>query len=151
MKLQNPIFFLMDNYYNCKYIEERKSLKNKSINYYISNTFKRSNSNKKFKHLRPIYNAICSLFCKRNVVYLKIDEMKEILDKIDEGYSIIPRKYHLEDYYEQEPMTAANYKSLCKYNFYDGLLFEYATLKDREVIFKKMEKYNKELQKCEFI
>ena len=77
--------------------------------------------------------------------------MTEILDKIDEGYTIIPRKYHLEDYYEQEPMTAANYKSLCKYNFYDGLLFEYATLKDREIIFKKMEKYNKELQKCEFI
>ena len=151
MKIHNSIFYLLDNYYNNKYIEERKSLQNKSINYFISNTFKRSNSNKKFNHLRPIFNAICSLFFKRNIVYLKLEEMKELLDKIDEGYEIVPRKYHLEDYYEAEPMTAANYKSLCKYNFYDSLLFEYAALKERLVIFKKLEKHNLELQKCEFI
>ena len=151
MKIHNSIFYLLDNYYNNKYIEDRKSLRNKSINYYISNTFKRSNSNKKFKDLRPIFNAICSLFFKRNVVFLKLDELKELLDEIDEGYEIIPRKFHLECYYEEEPMTAANYKSLCKYNFYDGLLFEYAALKDRLVIFKKLEKHNLELQKCEFI
>lgn len=151
MKIHNSIFYLLDNYYNNKYIEERKSLQNKSINYFISNTFKRSQSNKKFIHLRPIFNAICSLFFKRNVVYLKLKEMKQILDQIDEGYQIVPRKYHLEDYYEEEPMTAANYKSLCKYNFYDGLLFEYAALKERMVIFKKLEKHNLELQKCEFI
>lgn len=151
MKIHNSIFYLLDNYYNNKYIEERKSLQNKSINYFISNTFKRSQSNKKFIHLRPIFNAICSLFFKRNVVYLKLGEMKQILDQIDEGYQIVPRKYHLEDYYEEEPMTAANYKSLCKYNFYDGLLFEYAALKERMVIFKKLEKHNLELQRCEFI
>ena len=151
MKIHNSIFYLLDNYYNNKYIEQRKSLQNKSINYFISNTFKRSQSNKKFIHLRPIFNAICSLFFKRNVVYLKLGEMKQILDQIDEGYQIVPRKYHLEDYYEEEPMTAANYKSLCKYNFYDGLLFEYAALKERLVIFKKLEKHNLELQRCEFI
>ena len=151
MKIHNSIFYLLDNYYNNKYIEDRKSLRNKSINYFISNTFKRSQSNKKFIHLRPIFNAICSLFFKRNVVYLKLEEMKQILDQIDEGYEIIPRKYHLESYYEEEPMTAANYKSLCKYNFYDSLLFEYAALKERMVIFKKLEKHNLELQQCEFI
>ena len=151
MILQNPIYYLLDNYYNCKYVEERKSLQNKSISYFISNTFKRSQSNKKFKKKRPIFNAVCSLYFKRNVVFLKLEEIKELLDKIDEGYSITPRKYHLESYYEEEPMTAANYKSLCKYNFYDALLFEYATLGDRMVIFKKMEKYNLAIRKCEFI
>tara|TARA_R110000737_G_scaffold50517_4_gene71520 strand:+ start:836 stop:1291 length:456 start_codon:yes stop_codon:yes gene_type:complete len=151
MKLHNSIFFLLDNYYFNKYVEERKSLRSKSINFYISNTYKRSQSNKKFIHLRPIFNAICSLYFKRNVVFLKLDEMKELLDKIDAGYEITPRKYHLEEFYKEEPMTPSNYKSLCKYNFYDNLLFEYAAINNRIVIFKKIEKYNLELQKCQFI
>jgi hypothetical protein len=150
MKIHNSVFFLLDNYYFNKYIENRKSLRTKSINFFISNTFKRSQTNKKFVKLRPIFNAICSLFFKRNIVYLKQDEMSKLLDEIDKGYEIIPRKYHLEDYYEEEPMTAGNFKSLCKYNFYDLLIFEYSSSKDRDEIFKKMEEYNCELQKCLF-
>ena len=151
MILQNPIFFLLDNYYNNKYVEDRKSLRNKSISYFISNTFKRSQSNRKFKKKRPIFNAICSLYFKRNVVFLKLEEIKELLDEIDNGYEIEPRKFHLEEYYKEEVMSSANYKSLCKYNFYDALLFEYATLGDRMVIFKKIEKYNLDIRKCDFI
>jgi len=151
MRIHNSIFYLLDYYYLHKYIEGRKSLRNKSINYFISNTFKRSNSNKKYNTLRPIYNAICSLFFKRNVVYLRLGEMKNLLDEIDKDFSIVPRKYHLEDFYKDEPMTAANYKSLMKYNFYDLLLFEYANHKDRTIIFDKMEEYNTTLRSCEFI
>lgn len=151
MKIHNSIYFLLDNYYFNKYVENRKSLRTKSINFFISNTFKRSQSNKKFLNIRPIFNANCSLFFKRNVVYLKMEEMKTILDEIDKGYEIVPRKYHLEDYYEEEPMTPGNFKSLCKYNFYDLLIFEYASSKDRDVIFKKMKEYNRQLQNCLFI
>tara|TARA_R110000764_G_scaffold21935_1_gene55053 strand:+ start:192 stop:446 length:255 start_codon:yes stop_codon:yes gene_type:complete len=84
-------------------------------------------------------------------VFLKLAEMKELLDEIDNGYEIVPRKYHLEEFYKNEPMTASNYKSLCKYNFYDNLLFEYAAINNRIVIFKKIEKHNEELQRCQFI
>ena len=151
MKVRNSIYFLLDNYYFCKYVEGRKSLQNKSINFFISNTFQKSNSNKKFKTLRPIFNALCSFYFKRNVVYLKLDEMKILLDEIDKDFEIIPRRYHLEELYLEEPMSPANYKSLCKYNFYDLLLFEYASSKNRETIFKKMENYNEDLQKCQFL
>lgn len=151
MKIHNSIYFLLDNYYFNKYVENRQSLRTKSINFFISNTFKRSQSNKKFIKLRPIFNAVCSLFFKRNVVHLKLEEMEKILDEIDLGYEIVPRKYHLEEYYEEEPMTPGNFKSLCKYNFYDLLIFEYSSSKDRDVIFKKMKEYNEKLQNCLFI
>ena len=151
MKIHNPTFYLLDYYYTSKYVEKRKSLKHKSINYFISSIFNKSQSNKKFNTMRPIFNAMSSYCFHKNVVYLKISQMIEILDEIDRGYEIVPRKYHLEEYYEEEPMTASNYKSLMKYNFYDNLLFEYSRHGNREIILKKMENYNIELQKCTFI
>tara|TARA_R110000782_G_scaffold263625_2_gene356357 strand:- start:87 stop:545 length:459 start_codon:yes stop_codon:yes gene_type:complete len=150
MKIHNSLFFLLDTYYSNKYVEGQKLLQNKSISFFIGNVFKKTNTNKKFKTLRPIYNAICSFYFKRNVFYLKEEEMEILLNEIDKELEIIPRCYHLEDLYEEEPMTAANFKSLKKYNFYDLLLFEYATHKDKKLIFEKMIDYNSKLRKCEF-
>ena len=151
MKIHNPSFYLLDYYYTSKYVECRKTLKHKSINYFISSIFNKSQSNKKFNTMRPIFNAMCSYYFKKNVVYLKITQMIELLDHIDESYEIIPRKYHLEEFYEEEPLTPSNYKSLMLYNFYDGLLFEYSRHGNRDIILKKMENYNLDLQKCSFI
>ena len=151
MKIHNPSFYLLDYYYTSKYVECRKTLKHKSINYFISSIFNKSQSNKKFNTMRPIFNAMCSYYFKKNVVYLKTSQMVELLDHIDKGFEIVPRKYHLEEYYEQEPMTASNYKSLMLYNFYDNLLFEYSRHLNRDIILKKMENYNLDLQKCSFI
>ena len=150
MKIHNSIFFLLDHYYSQKYIIEHKMFKNKSISFYIGYTYKKTNNNKKFRVLRPIYNSICSLYFKKNVVYLNKIDMTTLLDEIDTKLEIIPRCFHLEELYKVEPMTPANYKSLVKYNFYDLLLFEYSNHKDRDIIFMKMEQYNSKLRKCEF-
>ena len=150
MKIHNSIYFLLDHYYSQKYIIEHKSFRNKTISFYIGNTFKKTNNNKKFKLLRPIFNAICSLYLERNVVYMKKEEMEIILDEIDKSLEIVPRCFHLEDLYKTEPMSPSDYNSLLKYNFYDLLLFEYANYNNREEIFEKMEIHNLELRKCEF-
>tara|TARA_R110000765_G_scaffold260253_1_gene360474 strand:+ start:463 stop:918 length:456 start_codon:yes stop_codon:yes gene_type:complete len=150
MQIQNPIYFLLDHYYFVKYIEKRKSLKHKSINFYISNTYKRSASNRKFKTIRPVFNAMSSLYLKRNVVQMTEQEMEKILDDIDEEYQIIPRKFHLETYYKEYPMQADDYKSLMKFNFYDLLIFEYISHKDRNIVFNKMVAKDKELRNCDF-
>tara|TARA_B110000977_G_scaffold53173_1_gene72273 strand:- start:438 stop:686 length:249 start_codon:yes stop_codon:yes gene_type:complete len=77
-------------------------------------------------------------------------EMEKILDDIDEEYQIIPRKFHLETYYKEYPMQADDYKSLMKFNFYDLLIFEYISHKDRNIVFNKMVAKDKELRNCDF-
>lgn len=150
IKIHNPIYFLIDNYYYIKFVEKRKSLIHKSINFFISNTYKRSNLNKKFKNLRPIFNAMTSLFLGRNVVHMTKAEMEKMLDEIDKGFEITPRRYHLENYYKEFPMTPPDFQSLMKFNFYDMLVFKYISHKDKEKVFKQMEQRDIELRKCDF-
>ena len=51
MLLQNPITYLLDNYYTMKYLKKNKKYRSKNINYYIANTYKKTERNKKFKTL----------------------------------------------------------------------------------------------------
>ena len=74
MILQNPIKFLLDNYYDLKYKKKSKRLRNKNINFYIAMAYKKTNNNKKFNKVLFIFNPFTTFFLKRNVFYLeKID------------------------------------------------------------------------------
>ena len=55
MQLQNPITFLLDNYYDLKYIKKNKKFKYKNINFYIASIYKKTSRNNIFIiHSRPI-------------------------------------------------------------------------------------------------
>ena len=83
MEIHNPIYFLLDNYYTCKYILERKTFKYKTINFYISYCYKKSQSNKKFTKLFPVFNAICCKELGRNITSISYEEFNELLTRID--------------------------------------------------------------------
>ena len=47
MLLQNPLKYLLDNFYTIKYKKENKKYTNKNINFYIAATYKKTQRNKK--------------------------------------------------------------------------------------------------------
>ena len=121
MLLQNPLKYLLDNFYTIKYKKENKKYTNKNINFYIAATYKKTQRNKKFKKLQYIFNPFTALYLQRNI------------------YSN-PR-YDLHEYYKNDPMSQHEFYSLKNYNFYDTLFFEYAQHKDGERIFKELYEY----------
>lgn len=150
MEIHNPIFFLLDNYYTCKYILERKTFKYKTINFYISYCYKKSQSNKKFTKLFPVFNAICCKELGRNITSISYEEFNELLTRIDTLSTFRERQYHLEEFYENDAMSPQQFKSLKSYNFYDILLFEYYQHRDKDLIKRQLVAHNMEKLKCEF-
>ena len=151
MEVHNPIFFLLDNYYNCKYELERKTFKYKSINFYISFCYKKTQTNKKYNKLFPVFNAICCKELGRNITSISKDEIEELMTKIDTLPAFKERQYHLEPFYESDPMTAEQFRSLKNYNFFDILLFEYYSHRNKDLIYQQLEAHSLKKLKCEFI
>lgn len=138
----NPVHFLLDFFYQSKYVKFKKRFEFKNINFFISHTLRRTDKNKKYKKLMPIFNPICSLYFKKNICSIKKFELEEILDLIDnDEFDIKPRMFHLNSYYKSEPMSSDEFFSLTKYNFYDLLIFDYVRHRDREKTITEYEKY----------
>ena len=141
MLLQNPITYLLDNYYTQKYLKKNKKYRNKNINFFIANTYKKTGRNKKFKTLQKIFNPFTTLYLNRNIFALTTKEVESILDIIDSEGIINNPRYDLNEYYKDDPMSQHEFFSLKNYNFYDALFFEYADHKDREKVFEELNKY----------
>ena len=150
MEIHNPIYYLLDNYYECKYVLERKTFKYKSINFYISFTYKKTQTNKKFTKLFPVFNSICCRELGRNITSISYNEFDELLRRIDNTATFKERQYHLEEFYEHDPMTPEQFRSLKLYNFYDFLLFEYYSHRDKDLIKRQLEEHSLKKLKCEF-
>ena len=151
MILQNPIKFLLDNYYDLKYKKKSKRLRNKNINFYIAMAYKKTNNNKKFNKVLFIFNPFTTFFLKRNVFYLEKIDIITILDEIDEKGIINNPKYDLMEFYKKEPMTQYEFYSMKNYNFYDSIFFEYTSHGDRNLVFKEIEEYEKSKLVIDFI
>lgn len=141
MLLQNPITYLLDNYYTMKYLKKNKKYRSKNINYYIANTYKKTGRNKKFKTVQMIFNPFTTLYLKRNIFALTTKDVESILDIIDSEGIVNNPRYDLNEYYKDDPMSQHEFFSLKNYNFYDALFFEYADHKDRERVFEELNKY----------
>ena len=144
MEIQNPINFLMDHYYYNKYIDKKITYRNKSINYYIGLLYNKTARNQKFNKRTYIFNPFLTKYYKRHIVSISKNEIDEILDLIDNKGVFINPIYHLQKYYEDEPLDRHQYYSLYNYNFYDMLIFDYLKHKNRDLVFKKLEDYETE-------
>jgi len=138
MKLQNPITFLLDNYYDLKYIKKNKKFKYKNINFYIASIYKKTSRNKKFKLIQYIYNPFTTFYLKRNIFGITKAEAITIMDEIDNNNIINNPRFDMEEYYQKYPMTQYEFYSLKNYNFYDCLFFEYADHKDRAIVLEEL-------------
>jgi|TARA_R110000796_G_scaffold138738_1_gene254897 hypothetical protein len=141
MLLQNPLKYLLDNFYTIKYKKENKKYTNKNINFYIAATYKKTQRNKKFKKLQYIFNPFTALYLQRNIYSITDDEVNSIINEIDTNGIINNPRYDLHEYYKNDPMSQHEFYSLKNYNFYDTLFFEYAQHKDGERIFKELYEY----------
>tara|TARA_R110002124_G_scaffold175519_2_gene343298 strand:+ start:2050 stop:2505 length:456 start_codon:yes stop_codon:yes gene_type:complete len=141
MELQNPIDFLMNHYYHNKYIDEKITFKHKSINYYISLLYNKSARNKKFNKITYVFNPFLTRYYKRHIVKISKNEIIEILDLIDNKGIINNPIYHLNKYYEEEPLDKHQQYSLYNYNFYDMLFFDYLTHRDRDLLHTRLAEY----------
>tara|TARA_R100000951_G_scaffold86972_1_gene74714 strand:- start:654 stop:1109 length:456 start_codon:yes stop_codon:yes gene_type:complete len=141
MILQNPIKYLLEHYYIIKYKQKNKKYKNKNIQFYIGVTYGKTARNKKFKSIQKIFNPFTTFYLKRNIYSLKQEEIIKILDHIDEVGIINNPRYDLEEYTSKEPMNKYQFYALKNYNFYDSLFFEYASHKDRDVVFEQLKEF----------
>tara|TARA_R100000951_G_scaffold113864_2_gene116842 strand:+ start:651 stop:1106 length:456 start_codon:yes stop_codon:yes gene_type:complete len=138
MELQNPNQFLMDYYYNNKYVLKKKTFKHKTVNYFIAHLHQKTHSNKKFKKINIVFNPFCSFYLKRNITNITEDELTEMMNKIDKCEIINNCSYHFIEYYKKAPINQYQFYSLKNYNFYDMLLFEYCSHRDRERIWREL-------------
>tara|TARA_R100000541_G_scaffold53146_1_gene61071 strand:- start:612 stop:1067 length:456 start_codon:yes stop_codon:yes gene_type:complete len=141
MLLQNPITYLLDNYYTQKYLKKNKKYRNKNINYYIAQTYTKTERNKKFKNPHFIFNPFTTLHLKRNIFGINPKEVESILDIIDSEGIVNNPRYDLNEYYQKDPMSQHEFYSLKNYNFYDSLFFEYAEHHDKEKVFRELNEY----------
>ena len=141
MLLQNPITYLLDNYYTMKYLKKNKKYRYKNIKFYIAQTYSKTERNKKYKNLQMIFNPFVTLYLGRNVFALTKKEMDEILDHIDTEGIVNNLRFDLDEYYKKDPMSQHEFYSLKNYNFYDALFFEYADHKDRARVFEELNEY----------
>lgn len=150
MELQNPTRFLLDYYYNNKYILKKITFKHKTINSYIAQLYLKTHSNTKFKKINIVFNPFCSNYLKRNISYITRDELSEMIDKIDENIIINNCCFHFKEYYEKYPINQYQFYSFKNYNSYDMLLFEYCSHRDRDKTLKEFEIFNKNKLKVIF-
>tara|TARA_R110000803_G_scaffold134452_5_gene201543 strand:- start:3399 stop:3854 length:456 start_codon:yes stop_codon:yes gene_type:complete len=150
MEIQNPIHFLMNHYYHNKYVDKKITFRHKSINYYIGLLYNKTARNKKFNKITYVYNPFLTSYYKRHIVEISKNEITEILDLIDSKGIINNPIYHLNKYYEEEPLNRHQQYSLYNYNFYDMLFFDYLTHKNRKLVYKRLKKYEKDKLTVQF-
>lgn len=141
MRLENPINFLLNEYYNLKYRVVHKKYQHKTLNFFISSTYRKTAMNKKFHKLRPVFNPFLTLYFKRTIYDLDIHEIIKIMDLIDAGEIVNNPRYDFLEYHIKEPISTTQYYSLKNYNFYDYLMLEYAEHKDRDRTFADWKKH----------
>ena len=141
MILQNPLKYLLDNYYTIKYKKNNKKYRSKNINYYIAVTYSKTQKNKKFKKLQFIFNPFTTFHLQRNIYSISDDEVVSIMNHIDTIGIINNPRYDLEEYYLNDPMSQYEFYSLKNYNFYDSIFFEYADHKDRKRVFTELKEF----------
>tara|TARA_R100000541_G_scaffold30714_1_gene39642 strand:+ start:3612 stop:4067 length:456 start_codon:yes stop_codon:yes gene_type:complete len=143
MILQNPITYLLDYYYSVKNIQKNKKYKNKNLNFFISNMYRKTYMNKKFNKVVYVYNPFSSFYLQRNIVDISKEEMITMMDEIDKIGIVNNPRFDLQEYYKNEPLSPFQFQSLKKYNYYDTLLFEYVDHKNRKKTFKDLEEHRK--------
>jgi hypothetical protein len=97
-----------------------------------------------------VFNAICCKELGRNITSISYEEFDELLRRIDTLSTFKERQYHLEPFYESDPMTPEQFRSLKNYNFFDILLFEYYSHRDKDLIKRQLEEHNLNKLRCEF-
>ena len=150
MELQNPMNYLLDNFYNNKFVEKKKTYRNKTIREYISTIYNKTYTNKKFKKINYVFNPFLSYHLKRNIYRVSKTELDQVMDLIDEKNIINNKKYHLIEFYKEEPISQYDFFCLKNYNFYDTLLFEYITHKEREQVYERLKKFESDKLKINF-
>tara|TARA_R110001592_G_scaffold208565_4_gene459627 strand:- start:392 stop:862 length:471 start_codon:yes stop_codon:yes gene_type:complete len=141
LHLQNPINYLMDYFYNNKFILKKKTYQNKTINYFIGHLYTKTHCNNKFKKINIVFNPFCSFYFQRNISKLSLDEIDELMLKVDNKQIVNNKRFHLIEYYEKYPLNQYQFYSLKKYNFYDVLIFQYCTHKSKDRVYKEHNDY----------
>lgn len=150
MELQNPINYLLDYYYNNKYILKKKTFKHKTINYFISHLYTKTSTNIKFKKLNIVFNPFCSHHLKRNIANVSKEELSSMMDKIDSEEITNNKCFHYIEYYQKDPVNQYQFYSLKNYNFFDMLLFEYCSHRNRKKSWRELTIYTQEKLRVTF-